>query len=58
MRSVGLAIAVADACDEIRTAAHYVTKLRGGLGAVRESIEYITRAKGLWDDLIRKYTGK
>lgn len=57
MRSVGLAIAVADACDEVRSAAHYVTKLPGGQGAVRESLEYIIKAKGLWDDLIGKYTG-
>jgi len=58
MRSVGLAIAVADACDEVRGVAHYVTKLPGGQGAVREAIEYITKAKGLWGDWIRKYTGK
>ncbi|MEO8498845.1 MAG: HAD hydrolase family protein, partial [Planctomycetota bacterium] len=36
MRAVGLAIAVADACDEVRSAAHHVTKLPGGQGAVRE----------------------
>ncbi|MDA1053907.1 MAG: HAD hydrolase family protein [Planctomycetota bacterium] len=58
MRAVGLAIAVADACDEVQGVAHHVTKLPGGQGAVREAIEYITKAKGLWDDMIRKYTGK
>ncbi len=58
MRSVGLAIAVADACDEARGVAHLVTKLPGGQGAVREAIEYITKAKGQWADLIRKYTGE
>lgn len=58
MRAVGLAIAVADACDEVQSVAHHVTKLSGGQGAVREAIEFITKAKGLWDDLIRKYTGK
>ena len=58
MRAMGLAIAVADACDEVRSVAHHVTKLPGGQGAVREAIEYIVKAKGLWDDLIRKYTGK
>ncbi|MBC8351660.1 MAG: HAD hydrolase family protein [Planctomycetes bacterium] len=58
MRSVGLAIAVADASEEILGAAHYVTKLPGGQGAVREAIETITKAKGLWGDLIRKYTGE
>jgi YrbI family 3-deoxy-D-manno-octulosonate 8-phosphate phosphatase len=58
MRAVGLAIAVADACAEVRSVAHHVTKLPGGQGAVREAIEYIAKAKGQWDDLIRKYTGK
>ncbi|MEX0818590.1 MAG: HAD hydrolase family protein [Pirellulaceae bacterium] len=57
MRSVGLAIAVADACDEVRGAAHLVTKLPGGQGAVREAIETIMKAKGMWDDAIHKYTG-
>jgi YrbI family 3-deoxy-D-manno-octulosonate 8-phosphate phosphatase len=56
MRAVGLGVAVADACKEVREAAHYVTELRGGLGAVRETIEVILKAQGRWDDLIRKYT--
>ena len=58
MRSVGLAVTVADACDEVRAMAHHVTKRSGGHGAVREAIEHITKAKGVWDDLIPKYTGK
>jgi YrbI family 3-deoxy-D-manno-octulosonate 8-phosphate phosphatase len=56
MRSVGLAVAVADACTEMREAAHYVTQLRGGEGAVRETIELILKAQRRWDDLIQKYT--
>ena len=56
MRAVGLGVAVADACKEVREAAHYVTELAGGLGAVRETIEIILKAQGRWDDLIRKYT--
>ena len=57
MNAVGLAVAVADACQEVRSEAHHVTKLPGGQGAVRETIETITKAKGLWDDVVRKYTG-
>jgi 3-deoxy-D-manno-octulosonate 8-phosphate phosphatase (KDO 8-P phosphatase) len=56
MRSVGLAVAVADACTEMREAAHYVTQLPGGEGAVRETIELILKAQRRWDDLIQKYT--
>jgi 3-deoxy-D-manno-octulosonate 8-phosphate phosphatase (KDO 8-P phosphatase) len=44
----GLAVAVADACPEVRTAAHYVTRTPGGYGAVREVIELILRSQGRW----------
>ena len=56
LRFVGLAVAVADACPETRAAAHHVTQLAGGLGAVRETIETILKAHRRWDDLIQKYT--
>jgi YrbI family 3-deoxy-D-manno-octulosonate 8-phosphate phosphatase len=56
MRAVGLGVAVADACGEVREAAHYVSQLRGGDGAVRETIEMILKAQRRWDDLIQKYT--
>ena len=55
MRRVGLAIAVANAVEETRTAAHYITSLDGGKGAVREVCELILKAQGHWDELIRKY---
>ncbi len=41
MRLVGLACAVADAEDEVRSAAHYVTQRNGGHGAVRELIDLL-----------------
>lgn len=56
VRAVGLGVAVADACDEVRQAAHHVTELGGGVGAVRETIEIILKAQRRWDDLVRKYT--
>jgi 3-deoxy-D-manno-octulosonate 8-phosphate phosphatase (KDO 8-P phosphatase) len=56
MRSMGLSVAVADACAEVRQAAHFVTELRGGEGAVREAIEVILKAQRRWSDLIQKYT--
>lgn len=54
--AVGLGVAVADACAEVRDAAQYVTALRGGEGAVRETIEMILKSQRRWDDLIQKYT--
>lgn len=55
MRRSGLAVAVADATDETRAHAHYVTRLRGGHGAVREVCELILKAQGLWAGLMKRY---
>lgn len=38
---VGLAVAVADAHEKVKAAAHYVTKRNGGHGAVREFVDLI-----------------
>ena len=55
MRRVGFAVAVADAVPETLAAAHYVTRLPGGFGAVREVTDLILQAQGLWDGLMRRY---
>jgi 3-deoxy-D-manno-octulosonate 8-phosphate phosphatase (KDO 8-P phosphatase) len=56
IRAVGLGVAVADACSEVRQAAHLVTGLKGGEGAVRETVETILKAQRRWLDLVHKYT--
>ena len=56
MRRTGLAIAVADAVEETRAHAHYVTHLPGGFGAVREACELILKAQGRWQELMKRYT--
>ena len=55
LRTVGLAVAVADAAEEVRRVAHYVTRLPGGQGAVRESVEVILKHQHRWDDLIQRF---
>ncbi len=55
MRRSELAVAVADAAAETRSAAHYVTRAEGGRGAVREVIEIILKAQGRWNDLVAEY---
>lgn len=55
MRRAGLAVAVANARPEVRRAAHYVTRARGGQGALRELAEMILRAQGRWPAILRKY---
>lgn len=55
VRAAGLGAAVADACPELCQAAHWVSSLRGGEGAVRETIELILKSQHRWDELVQKY---
>lgn len=48
LKRVGLAVAVANAAPEVKSAAHYVTSRSGGDGAVREVVEIIVKAQGKW----------
>jgi 3-deoxy-D-manno-octulosonate 8-phosphate phosphatase (KDO 8-P phosphatase) len=48
LQRVGLAIAVANAVPEVRSAVHLVTERGGGEAAVREAIEGILKAQGKW----------
>jgi YrbI family 3-deoxy-D-manno-octulosonate 8-phosphate phosphatase len=52
VRYVGLGVAVADACAELKQAAHHVTTAAGGFGAVRETIELVLKSQRRWDDAI------
>ena len=52
LRRSGLAVAVADACPEVRADAHHVTRAPGGRGAVREVVELILRCQGEWQKLV------
>jgi 3-deoxy-D-manno-octulosonate 8-phosphate phosphatase (KDO 8-P phosphatase) len=56
MRRVGFAVAVADAVEETKQAAHYVTELKGGRGAVREVTDLILKAQGRWEELMERYS--
>jgi len=51
LREVGLAVAVADAVEEVRAVAHLITQQPGGSGAMRELIEQILKSQGTWKDL-------
>src|SRR5580693_6053932 len=58
MRNCGLAIAVANARDEVKEDAHYVTPHAGGDGALRDATEYILKAQGKWKQVISDYIGE
>ena len=55
LRRVGLAVAVPNGVDEVKQVSHYLTQRPGGRGAVREVVEIILKAKGLWDQLMHRY---
>jgi 3-deoxy-D-manno-octulosonate 8-phosphate phosphatase (KDO 8-P phosphatase) len=54
MRRVGLAVAVGDAVPEVKKAAHFTTQAVAGRGAIRETVEFILKAKGIWEEMIDK----
>lgn len=52
MSRAGLAVAVADAVPEVLAAAHWVTSLPGGHGAVREVCDLLIKAQGKWRGVV------
>ena len=55
LRRAGLAVAVPNAVDDVKAASHCITRHAGGRGAVREVVDFILKAKGLWDRLLQRY---
>lgn len=55
MRAVGLAIAVANAREDVKDEAHVITDHRGGDGAVRDAVEYILKAQGKYEEVVAEY---
>src|SRR6516165_9704919 len=53
MHRVGLAIAPANAREEVKRAAHHVTLACGGEGAVREVVELLLKAQNLWGEILQ-----
>lgn len=57
IRRCGLGVAVGNAREEVKDAAHLVTHANGGDGAVREVIELVLKAQGVWEQATGKYLG-
>jgi 3-deoxy-D-manno-octulosonate 8-phosphate phosphatase (KDO 8-P phosphatase) len=55
MRRAGLPIAVANAVAEIKGVAAAVTSASGGHGAVREIVDALLKARGVWADMLERY---
>lgn len=50
MQMAGVAACPADAVEEIRSVAHYISHARGGEGCVRDVIEQVMKIQGKWMD--------
>ena len=57
MKRVGVALAVADAHEEVVSRADWVTRTAGGQGAVREICEAILKAQNLWEGALAQFLG-
>jgi 3-deoxy-D-manno-octulosonate 8-phosphate phosphatase (KDO 8-P phosphatase) len=55
LRTVGLAIASANARAEVKAMAHYTTPNPGGYGAGRDAIDFILNARGILEQTIEQY---
>jgi 3-deoxy-D-manno-octulosonate 8-phosphate phosphatase (KDO 8-P phosphatase) len=55
IRRVGLGVAVANAREEVKDKADFVTSRDGGSGAIREVIELILTAQGIWPQILERY---
>ncbi len=56
MKRAGFAVATADAVDEVKAVADYVTTAPGGRGPIREICEFVLRSMGKWDEWVEKVT--
>lgn len=55
IKLAGLGIAVANARPEAKAHANWVTKARGGDGALREVVEFLLKSQGRWTAILQKY---
>jgi 3-deoxy-D-manno-octulosonate 8-phosphate phosphatase (KDO 8-P phosphatase) len=55
LRRVGFAAAPADAVPEVLQHVHYITRNRGGWGAVREVCDLLLKGQDLWDTVTARY---
>jgi 3-deoxy-D-manno-octulosonate 8-phosphate phosphatase (KDO 8-P phosphatase) len=55
MKKVGVAVSVFNASKEVKTHSDIVLSKKGGDGAVRELCEDILKAKGVWDNIVKRY---
>ena len=56
LQAAGLSAAPADAAVDVKQNAAYIAPHKGGEGAVRDLLELILKARGIWDVIVEEYT--
>src|SRR5258708_213526 len=56
LKRAGFSVAVADGVAEAKAAADFVSRVGGGRGAVREVVEMILKAQGIWEPFVKHYS--
>lgn len=51
----GYPMTVADAAAEVRERCRFVSRFPGGGGAVREAVEHLLKAQGLWPNVVERF---
>lgn len=54
--AAGLSAAPADAVADVKQKAEFIAPHKGGRGAVRDLLELILKARGIWDAIVEEYT--
>jgi 3-deoxy-D-manno-octulosonate 8-phosphate phosphatase (KDO 8-P phosphatase) len=55
LKRAGVSAAVANAIDEVKQMADYVTRAHGGSGAIRELVRLLLTAQGKWKEIIKHF---
>ena len=55
LSAAGLSAAPADAAEDVMKAAQYIAPHKGGQGAVRDLLELVLKARGIWDAIVQEY---
>ena len=58
LMEAGTRISVSDAVEEVRQVSTFITKNKGGYGAVREACEWILKFQGKWPAVVAAHEGK
>ena len=57
MDLAGFVVCPADACEEVKERADYISNCNGGYGAVRDGITYVLTQRGIWEKCYKKAYG-